>query len=135
MCYSDQKFKMNDDAEDHRQTKKQKQLKNFVKDGMTTNDIRKSIQQIRSYLQKGGAATLEERIAQLKIEHAFFTERYPMLFEMCTRPDFDYNHLNYFLNKRDDIINDKVTSEEASVTVGKEWFDKFVDKSKLDTKK
>ncbi len=130
---------MNDNSEDHRATKKSRYTKvndkSFVTDGMTTTDIRKTVQQIRAYIEKGGMASLQERVEQLKTHHTFFAERYPMLFEMCTRADFNYDHLNYFLSKRDEIINDKVSSEDASKTVGKEWFDKFVDISKLDQEK
>jgi hypothetical protein len=57
-----------------------------------------------------------------------------MLFDMCTRTDFNYQHLNYFLSKRDEIISDKISSEDASVQVGQEWFDKYVDVSKLKKK-
>lgn len=127
------------DAEDNRDTKRRKVVptthKDFVQDGMTTAEIRKTVQLIRAYIEKGGAASLEDRLTQLQQEHSFFAERYPVLFEMCTRPDFNFNHLNYFLNKRDEIIQDKVTSEEQSKKVGKEWFDKFVDVSKLESKK
>jgi hypothetical protein len=121
-----------------RETKKQRIAQNdkqFIDDGMTTADIRKTVQQIRAYIEKGGAATLEERIDKLKQDHTFFVERYPMLFDMSTRADFNFNHLNYFLSKRDDIINDKITNEDAAKAVGKEWFDKFVDVSKLEKKK
>jgi len=124
--------------EDNRDTKKQRLMRNdkdFVNDGMTTADIRKTVQQIRAYIEKGGAATLEERIEQLKQDHPFFVERYPLLFEMSTRADFNFNHLNYFLSKRDDIIDDKLSNEDAAKVVGKEWFDKFVDVSKLEKKK
>ena len=57
-----------------------------------------------------------------------------MLFDMCTRTDFNYQHLNYFLSKRDEIISDKISSEDASIQVGQEWFDKYVDVSKLKNK-
>lgn len=108
--------------------------KNFVEDGMTTNEIRKTVQRIREYIEKGGAASLEERCDQLKIDHAFFVERYPVLFELCSRSDFDYNSLNYFLQKREAIINDHITTEDASKQIGKEWFEKYVDVSKFEKK-
>ena len=108
--------------------------KEFVKDGMTTAEIRKAVQYIREYIGKPGIATLDEKTEKLKQEHAFFYERYPLLFDMCLRPDFSYDHLNYFLRMRDQIIQDKMSSDEASVQVGKEWFDKFVDVSKLPQK-
>ena len=105
--------------------------KAFLEDGMSTADIRKTVQYIRSFMDKGGQMTPEERINKLKTDHAFFAERYPMLFEMSTQSQFNIEYLNYFLNKRDEIINNKVSSEDVSRQVGKEWFDKFVDVSKL----
>lgn len=108
--------------------------KTFLKDGMSTTDIRKTVKHIREYLDKGGSVPIEERINQIKIDHAFFVERYPMLFEMCIRSDFNNDYLNYFLNMRDKIINDSISSEEASKQVGKEWFNQFVDTSKLPKK-
>ena len=105
--------------------------KAFLQDGMSTADIRKTVQYIRTFMEKGGQMTSEEKINKLKTDHSFFAERYPMLFEMSTKPEFNFEHLNYFLNKRDEIINNKISSEDASKQVGKEWFDKFVDVSKL----
>ena len=105
--------------------------KTFLQDGMSTNDIRKTVKHIREYLEKGGLTPIEERVNQLKIEHSFFVERYPMLFDMCSRNDFNYDHLNYFLKMRDEVIADHVSSEDASKKVGTEWFNKFVDVSKL----
>lgn len=108
--------------------------KSFVKDGLTTEDIRKTIQQIRAYIEKGGNTSQANKIDKLKQDYSFFAERYPMLFDMCTRTDFNYQHLNYFLSKRDEIISDKISSEDASIQVGQEWFDKYVDVSKLKKK-
>lgn len=108
--------------------------KTFVEDGMTTADIRKTVQHIRQYIEKGGSTPLEDRIKKLQQDHAFFVERYPMLFDMCVRPEFDFNSLNYFLQKRDEIIQNKVTTEDASKQIGQEWFNKYVDVSKLQKK-
>lgn len=108
--------------------------KSFVKDGLTTEEIRKTIQQIRAYIEKGGNTSQENKIDKLKQDYSFFADRYPMLFDMCTRTDFNYQHLNYFLSKRDEIISDKISSEDASIQVGQEWFDKYVDVSKLKKK-
>lgn len=108
--------------------------KQFVEDGMTTADIRKTVNNIRQYIEKGGSTPLDDRIKKLQDDHAFFVERYPMLFDMCVRPDFDFNNLNYFLQKRDEIIENKVSCDEASKQIGKEWFDKYVDVSQLPKK-
>ena len=74
---------------------------------------------------------------KLKEEFEFFSDRYPMLFDMATRDDepFDWEALNYFLTMRSRVINNQITNEQASIKVGKEWFDKFVDVNELNKNK
>lgn len=109
--------------------------KKFLEDGMTTEDIRNTVKSIRAYIEKGGNVPIDDRIQQLKTENAFFVERYPMLFDICTKQEFNHDFLNYFLKMRDEIIQDKISSEDASKKVGQEWFNKFVDISKIPPKK
>lgn len=110
--------------------KQKKQIlnnKDFIKDGMTTEDIKKNVNYIRNYIEKPGVASLKDRIEQLKTDCKLFVERYPMLFEMCVSNDFTYENLNYFLNMREKIVNDQISTEKASEQIGKEWFEKYVD--------
>ena len=108
-----------------------KSQQTFVEDGMTTSDIRKTVNTIRQYIEKGGSTSMEDRIKKLKQDHSFFSERYPMLFDMCVRPDFDFNSLNYFLQKRDEIIEKNKSVDDVSKEVGQDWFNKYVDVSKI----
>jgi len=56
----------------------------------------------------------------------FFEERYPMLYAMVTKEEgFEYSSLEYFLGMRDKIINNQLSSEQASKEVGQVWFDKY----------
>ncbi|WP_396189555.1 hypothetical protein [Flavobacterium sp.] len=123
---------------DERKNKKHKSHhnKDFVDDGLDTQDIRKSIMDIRDFIKTQGASmTNESLIETLKNEYEFFSNRYPMLFNMaCTAQEFDYQSLEYFLNMRDNIITDKISSEDASKQVGQEWFDKYIDVSKIQKK-
>jgi hypothetical protein len=105
--------------------------KDFVEDGLSTNEIREKIKSIRQYLKNPNNNTLEQKIEYLKLTESFFVERYPFLFDMCIKDDFNYETLNYFLDMRDNIINNKMSSEEASKKVGQEWFDKNIDVSKI----
>ena len=41
---------------------------------------------------------------------------------------FEYQNLEYFLKMRENIVQNKMTSEDASIKVGQEWFDKFYKK-------
>jgi hypothetical protein len=127
MSYMDKKRKVTDISKEND--------KAFVQDGMTTDEVRNTVKHIRAYIEKGGNVSIEDRIKQLQTEHAFFAERYPMLFDLCTRQEFNLEHLNYFLKMRDEIINDKISTEDASKAVGQQWFNKFVDVSKIPPKK
>jgi hypothetical protein len=52
-----------------------------------------------------------------------------MLFDMVTKKEgFNYESLEYFLSMRDKIIQNELTSEDASKQVGQEWFDKYYKK-------
>jgi hypothetical protein len=110
---------------------KKRKVADFVKDGMETDDIRKMVQEIMLYMteNKSRFATEEELEKNMKktIEDIdFFEGRYPMLYNMVTKnKEFDYSSLEYFLNMRNKIIKNELTSEEASKEVGQVWFDKY----------
>jgi uncharacterized protein YeeX (DUF496 family) len=107
----------------------------FVNDGLSTQDIRKTIDNIKKYIENNkNNQTYDDIISKLRKDYSFFAKRYPMLFDMATRNDnkdeFSAN-LQYFLNMRDRIVNNELTTDEASKQVGQDWFDKFVDISKM----
>lgn len=112
--------------------------KDFIKDGMTNEQIIETIKAVRKRNQEADIRVLNEmdKYNKLKEEFEFFSDRYPMLFDMSTREgEFDWSSLNYFLNMRNRIINNQMSSEEASQKIGKEWFDKFVDVDNLNKNK
>jgi len=104
--------------------------KDFIKDGMTNDDIINTLKKIRLVIENGNVN--DEIIDKLKKEHDLFSNRYPILFELATRNDtpFNWDYLQYFLNMRAKIVNDEITSEKASVVVGEEWFKRHVNINK-----
>lgn len=115
--------------------KKQKTSDNhdFVKDGMETNEIRTIVQDIMLYIEENrNKMEFKDIISSLKgninrVE--FFEQRYPLLYEMVTREQgFEYQSLEYFLSMRENIIQNKMSSEDASKVVGQVWFDKYCKK-------
>lgn len=110
----------------------------FIEDGLTNEAIITQIQNIIKRKEDDDIKNLDEFniYSKLKSEFELFENRYPMLFEMSTRKeDFDWDALNYFLKMRNKILENKMTSEEASIKVGQEWFDKFVDVNNLNKTK
>lgn len=108
----------------------------FVKDGMETNEIRNIVQDIMLYIEenrnkmefKDIIATLKDNIDRVE----FFEKRYPMLYQMVTKEEgFEYQSLEYFLKMREGIIQNQMTTDEASKIVGQQWFDKYC-KNKVD---
>uniref|UniRef100_A0A6C0CHN4 Uncharacterized protein n=1 Tax=viral metagenome TaxID=1070528 RepID=A0A6C0CHN4_9ZZZZ len=98
--------------------------KEFIKDGLDNEKIVEIIKDIRKEIDIDAS---DSNIDKIKAKHNFFATRYPALFDLSTRKEeFSWENLNYFLNMRNDVINDKLTAEKASVIVGEEWFKKYV---------
>ena len=111
--------------------RKRRKVADFVKDGMETADIKTMVQDIVLYMteNKTKYSSHDELLKEMKnsIEGIlFFEERYPMLYVMVTKEEgFEYSSLEYFLGMRDKIINNQLSSEQASKEVGQVWFDKY----------
>lgn len=101
--------------------------KDFLKDGMDNLKITEIIKKIRKTIEITNNTSYDDKIIYLKSEYNEFEQRYPILFDMATRETpFDWNFFNYFMNMRNKIINDELTSEKASVIVGQNAFDKYM---------
>lgn len=112
--------------------------KDFIKDGMGNEEIIATIKEIiaKKELDENKKLNDFDKYEKLKNEFTFFADRYPMLFELTLKnQDFDWNSLNYFLKMRNNIIENKMTSEDASIKVGKEWFDRHINVNKLPNNK
>jgi len=114
--------------------RKKKKVADFIKDGMETADIKAMVQDIVLYMTENKAkhSSHEKLLNEMKksIEGIlFFEERYPMLYAMVTKEEgFEYSSLEYFLEMREKIVNNQLTSEQASKVVGQVWFDKYYKK-------
>ena len=120
-CVDNKKAKMNNTPPD------------FVSDGLDTNEIRNIVQDIMIIIQDNkNKMKHDDIINNIKTKEARFTtfsERYPMLFDMVTKEQgFDYQCFEYFLSKREDIIQNKKPSDDVHKQVGQEMFDKYYKK-------
>lgn len=97
--------------------------KDFIKDGLTNEDIITTIKEIRNKIKKNSNNNYDN----LKEEFNFFSERYPMLYELATRTEkFNWDNLNKMLEMRKKLEEDKITNEKASVIIGQQYYDKYV---------
>lgn len=103
---------------------------NFIRDGYTNDELNNKILEIREKyeIEKQIKPLSIELIDDIKKEYSFFEERYPFLFEMILKKDIDNERLNYFLKMREEIINNKITQENASIKIGKEMYDAYMKK-------
>ena len=104
----------------------------FLSDGLDNKAIHDIVQDIMAIIHENKGkcphSTTVENISK-ENKFKFFIERYPMLFDMVTKETgFEYSSLEYFLSMRDEIIKQRITSEEASKQVGQVWFDKYYKK-------
>jgi hypothetical protein len=103
--------------------------KEFIKDGLSNDAIITTISKIIIRSKEDEFKKMEEmdKYETIKKEFNFFSDRYPMLFDLALRnEDFNWTNLTYMLSMRNKIINDEITSDNASKIIGKEWFDKYV---------
>lgn len=98
--------------------------KDFIKDGLTNDEIIKTIKEIRNKIKTSSS---NDNYENLKKEYSFFAERYPMLFEISCRNDsFNWNNLNQMLEMRKKLENDEISNDKASVIIGQQYYDKYV---------
>ena len=87
--------------------------------------IRIHVQQIRRMVQN------RESIENIKSSYPEFSEQYPSLLEMITRPSgFDERSLGVMINMLDKMATGK-SQHEASIQIGQHLLDKYV-KPQLD---
>tara|TARA_B110000444_G_C18597968_1_gene481661 strand:+ start:66 stop:404 length:339 start_codon:yes stop_codon:yes gene_type:complete len=104
--------------------KRDKQNLDFIKDGMTTQEIIDTIDNIRKEYNFDIITDNEKTI--LKKKYELFSKRYPMLFDTIIEPIYDQNRLLMFLNMRDKIVNNEKTFEDASKDIGNVMFKEYV---------
>ena len=64
-----------------------------------------------------------------------FIDRYPVLFDMATQPNFDMSRLQMMLRLRDSVVENNISQFDASAKVGKELYDAYVKDILPDEKK
>lgn len=79
------------------------------------------------------SGTQKEKQRTYRKTYPDFAEKYPILFEMSTKDDFDLQRLKYMLSLRNGIHNETISQHDASVKVGQVLYNAYV-KDKVDSK-
>ena len=88
---------------------------------MTSDDILMIVEELHEY---NGSAKEKQRVFRKKYPE--FAEKYPVLFEMSTKEDFDYNRLRYMIQLRNNIQTARISQHDASAKVGQMLYDVYV---------
>jgi hypothetical protein len=72
--------------------------------------------------------TVKEKDIFYRKKYPDFSEKCPFMFKMSCEPNFDIKTFNYMLNMRQKILDNKMTTEAASVEIGQKFFDKYMKK-------
>lgn len=70
----------------------------------------------------------EKRVEYFSTKYADFADKYPILFDMACRDEFDYDKFNYMMRIRGQIAAKQRTIEHASVEVGQKFYNMYMKK-------
>ena len=107
-----------------KEASKPDKLPDYMDDTQLSQD---SIKNIISEIQRT-PQNKEKRVEYFTLKYADFAERYPILFDMACRDEFDYEKFNYMMRIRGQIEKKERTIEHASVEVGQKFYDMYMKK-------
>ena len=86
----------------------------------TSKTLRETICAIREMFSDG------QTLADVREVHMKFCQKYPKLVDKLMEPDMNQEQLSYILSMFDRVQQRSTSYEQASQTIGKSMFDKFV---------
>lgn len=84
------------------------------------------IEEIVQDIRAAVAMTTSERKSEFTKKYPDFVERFPVLFDNCCEPDFEYPRFRFMMRMLEEVNQNKKSQEEASKEVGQMMFDKYV---------
>ena len=105
--------------------KRDKNNVDFVKDGYTNEKLLEIITEIRKKYDIENDDISDDNKKDFENNYKFFIERYPFLSDMSIKKNIDMNRLYYMLALRQNIIDNKISFEDASKKVGNDMFNEY----------
>lgn len=106
-------------------SKRDKNNVDFVKDGYTNEKLLEIIKEIREKYDINNTDISAANKKDFENNYKFFIERYPFLSDMSLKKDIDMDRLYYMLTLRQNIIDNKISFEDASKKVGNDMFEEY----------
>ena len=72
--------------------------------------------------------SLQDFNAKMAEDYEYLNSLFPSIFQLCVSGKIDVNILTFMIEQANNIKNNNITKEDASVNVGKKLADKFVDR-------
>jgi len=99
-------------------------IPDYMDDSQLSQD---SIKTIVNEIQKT-PKNKEKRVEYFTVKYPDFADKYPILFDMACREDFDFEKFNYMMRIRGQIATKQRTIEHASIEVGQKFFNMYMKK-------
>lgn len=108
--------------------KRDKHNVDFVKDGYTNEKLLEIIKEVREKYDIENTDISDDNKKDFENNYKFFIERYPFLSDMSLKKDIDMDRLYYMLTLRQNIIENKISFDDASKKVGNDMFEEYHEK-------
>lgn len=108
--------------------KRDKNNVDFVKDGYTNEKLLEIIKEVREKYDIENTDISDANKKDFENNYKFFIERYPFLSDMSLKKDIDMDRLYYMLTLRQNIIENKISFDDASKKVGNDMFEEYHEK-------
>ena len=108
--------------------KRDKHNVDFVKDGYTNEKLLEIIKEVREKYDIENTDISDANKKDFENNYKFFIERYPFLSDMSLKKDIDMDRLYYMLTLRQNIIENKISFDDASKKVGNDMFEEYHEK-------
>lgn len=105
--------------------KRDKNNVDFVKDGYTNEKLLEIIKEVREKYDIENTDISDANKKDFENNYKFFIERYPFLSDMSLKKDIDMDRLYYMLALRQNIIENKISFDDASKKVGNDMFEEY----------
>lgn len=86
------------------------------------------IKEVREIVEEivNSSGTVKDKERNFEMKYPDFVKRYPMLFKMACKPDFDKDRLEHIFQMMSMVQNNTISYDNATKQFGQQMFDTYV---------